>query len=382
MMRGSRIAVGLACVVLAAARVGASEPEPELKRLRAEVELLASLEYQGRRDEGGRKAAEHLVAEFRGLGLAPLFGGEYLQTIPGKAHEATLGRNVGARLEGSDPKLRDEWIIVSAHFDHLGMRGDVLYPGADDNASGVAMMLEVARCLVQGRDRPARSVMFLGFDLEEAGLYGSRYFAEHSPVPLQQIALFVTADMIGRSLGGVCGPYVFVMGSEHVPGVRPWIERAASGRPLRVGLLGSDLLVLDRSDYGPFRSRQVPFLFFTTGENPCYHTPQDTADSLDYHKLAAISGMILSVVRQAASAPSVPRWRASPEHVVAEAATVHDILRELLENGERLKIGGYKAVLMNNTMRRLEAIITRGTITPAERAGMVTIARLVLFSVL
>ena len=103
----------------------------------------------------------------------------------------------------------------------------MLYPGADDNASGVAMMLEVARCLAAAPERPRRSVMFVGFDLEEIGLWGSRYFVEHPPVPLERVALFVTADMIGRSLGGVCDPYVFVMGTEHAPGLRPWIERAA-----------------------------------------------------------------------------------------------------------------------------------------------------------
>ena len=117
--------------------------------------------------------------------------------------------------------------------------------------------------------------MFIGFDLEEVGLFGSRYFVAHPPVPLEQVVLFVTADMIGRSLAGVCEIHVFVMGTEHAPGLRPWIDEAARDRPLTVGLLGSDLLVLNRSDYGPFRSRQIPFLFFTTGENPRYHSPDD-----------------------------------------------------------------------------------------------------------
>src|SRR4029077_10487164 len=106
------------------------------------------------------------------------------------------GANVGARLIGTDPQRRDEWIIVSAHYDHLGVRGGVLYPGADDNASGVAMMLEVARAFVQAPERPRRSVLFIGFDLEEVGLFGSRYFVEHPPVPLDRVKLFVTADMI------------------------------------------------------------------------------------------------------------------------------------------------------------------------------------------
>ena len=127
--------------------------------------------------------------------------------------------------------------------------------------------------------------MFIGFDLEEVGLFGSRYFVAHSPIPLERVVLFITADMISRVLGGICEKHVFVMGTEHAPALRPWIENASHGPPADVGLLGSDILVLNRSDYGPFRSRSIPFLFFTTGENPRYHTPHDTPETLDYPKL-------------------------------------------------------------------------------------------------
>ena len=108
--------------------------------------------------------------------------------------------------------------------------------------------------------------------------------------------------MIGRSLAGVCDSYVFVMGSENAQGLRPWIDRAAQGRLLTVGLLGADILVLNRSDYGPFRSRNIPFLFFTTGENPRYHRPDDTAETLDFAKLTSISQMIEQVIAMAADA--------------------------------------------------------------------------------
>ena len=75
--------------------------------------------------------------------------------------------------------------------------------------------------------------MFIGFDLEEIGLFGSRYFVAHPPVPLKQVALFITADMIGRALGGICDVHVFVLGTEHAPGLRPWIDEAARDRPSR-----------------------------------------------------------------------------------------------------------------------------------------------------
>jgi hypothetical protein len=357
-------------------------PHPEEARLKTVVRTLAAPEFAGRSGAGGEKAAAYLALQFRALSLKPLFDTEFLQPIPGKEPQSIQGRNVGALLRGADPLLRDEWVIVSAHFDHLGVRRGKLYPGADDNASGVAMMLEVARSVVHGQSPPRRSVMFIGFDLEEVGLFGSRYFVAHSPVPLDKVVLFVTADMIGRALAGICESHVFVIGSEHSPGVRPWIDAAARGRRLKVGLMGADLLLLSRSDYGPFRSRGIPFLFFTTGENPRYHTPEDTAETLNYPKLTAISQMIHQVVLKAANCALVPRWQTNPDHPLAEAVAIHDVLGILSKNSERLKIGGPQLFLINNTLRILDGIVSRGTITPDERARVIQSARIVLFTVL
>jgi Peptidase family M28 len=378
------IVAELAVLSPAAALVGdgpAPQPEPELARLRAHVETLASAPFEGRRGPGGRKAAEYLVAAFRNLGLEPLFDGQFLQAIPGLEQGQVQGHNVGAKLVGSDPALRDEWVIVSAHYDHLGIKAGVIYPGADDNASGVAMMLEVARALSEAPEKPRRSVMFIGFDLEEVGLFGSRYFAEHSPVPLDRIALFLTADMIGRSLGGVCEPYVFVIGSEHAPGLRPWIDQAARRQPLSVGLLGTDM-VGTRSDYGPFRNRKIPYLFFSTGENPRYHQPNDTAETLNHPKLEAISRLICSIVRQAAWADMVPAWVNEPNYPFSEAVVIRDLLSTLLGHRDQLKIGPAQGLLMRNMLRNLDVIIPRGSITPTERTSMVRVAQLVLISVL
>ena len=97
---------------------------------------------------------------------------------------------------------------------------------------------------------------------------------------------------------------------------------------------------MNRSDYGPFRSRSIPFLFFTTGENPRYHKPDDTAETLNYPKLTAISQMIDQVVAKAADAPAVPRWQKNPDNPFAEAVTIRDVLRLLVKNSEQLKIGG------------------------------------------
>ena len=365
----------------------ADGPEPELGRLKGHVETLASREFAGRRDEGADKTRAYLIAEFKKLGLEPLFDGSYTQDVTGKGPEDLLGVNVGARLAGSDPALADRWVVLGAHYDHLGSRGTVYYPGADDNASGVAMMLEVARSIVGSSEKPRRGIMFVGFDLEERGpkgefgLRGSQFFARHPPVPLDRVSLFVTADMIGRSLGGVCDSYVFVLGSEHEPEVRPWIARSAQGRPVDVGLLGSDMLVIDRSDYGPFRSRKIPYLFFTTGENPLYHSPDDVAETLDYPKLEAISRIILGVVRQAAGADADPVWRDPPDYPVAEALAIRDVLRVLLEHRESLKIGRYQVALMTQTIQVIDRIADRGSMTPDERTRIARTAQVILFTV-
>jgi hypothetical protein len=356
-------------------------PRPDQSSLRTAVEVLASPQYEGREGAGGRKAADYLSEQFRTLKLEPLFGGEFLQPIPGKEPGSIQGRNVGGIVRGAHPTLKDEWVILSAHFDHLGIRRGRLYPGADDNASGVAMMLEVARSVLQAPTRPPRSIMFLAFDLEEIGLFGSRYFVAHAPVPLERVVLFICADMIGRSLGGVCDSHVFVLGTEHAPGLRAWVSEAALGQPLTIGILGSDILVLNRSDYGPFRARSVPFLFFTTGENPRYHTPDDTAETLDYPKLTAISQVIHKIVEKAGTARDVPRWQSTPRYTFAEALTIREVLRILAKNSERLKIGTFNLLLIKNTIRLLDDIATRGTITPDERNRVIQAARVVLFTV-
>ena len=162
----------------------------------------------------------------------------------------------------------------------------------------------------------------------------------------------------------------------------PGSTRRPKGRPLTVGLLGADILVLNRSDYGPFRSRGIPFLFFTTGENPRYHRPDDTADTLDYPKLTSISRMIEQVVAKAADAPAVPRWQKNPDDPFAEAVTIRDVLRLFVKNSETLKIGVPQLFLINNTLATLDGIVERGSITPDERARVIQAARVVLFTVL
>ncbi|HUQ68074.1 MAG TPA: M28 family peptidase, partial [Planctomycetaceae bacterium] len=280
--------------------------------IRPHVEFLAGPELRGRSGADSRRAADYIVEHFRRCKLKPLFGpNEFYQSIPGVTEPGSgpqeIGRNVGAVCEGSDPVLKHEYVIVGVHYDHLGVRDGETFAGADDNATGVAMMLELAQLVSEAKTKPKRSVVFVGFDLEERMLWGSRWFAAHPPWPLEQVKLFLTADMIGRSLGDLPLPAVFVLGSEHAPQLKSALDRVGHPEGLEIARLGIDL-VGTRSDYGPFRDRKVPFLFFSTGEHPDYHTPRDVPAKVDYEKAARVSGLAWQLVNDVANTAEPPVW--------------------------------------------------------------------------
>ena len=372
----------------------ASEPAASLRRaagkgitdsaVRAHVERLASWEFAGRSGLGAARAALYIADHFHEMGLRPLFPTGYFQPIPkGRGErfsETELGRNVGAWLPGSDPARRDECVIVSAHYDHFGVQNGYLFPGADDNASGVAMLLEVARQFSQAPVRPRASVLFVAFDLEERGLWGSRWFAAHSPWPLGKVRVFLTADMIGRSLGNMAEDHVFVMGSEHAPSLRSTIAASAVEKELEVGLLGVDLIGT-RSDYGPFRDRRVPFLFFSTGEHPDYHRPSDTPDRLDYEKLARVSRLIHRFVEQIADLPTGPEWVDEVAPDLEEVKVVHSICGQLLAlEGEQAPTG-LRRIFVTNAHTTMGKILERGKITKGERVWLARVSLLLLATV-
>lgn len=358
--------------------------------VRPHVEYLASQEMLGRDGETARRAAEYIAEHFEAAGLSPLFGDSYFQEIPdgvpelaSSDAETCVGRNVGAWLEGTDPELADEFIVISAHYDHLGVRGDQVYPGADDNASGVSMVLETADWFAQPQNRPRRSLVFIGFDLEEEMLWGSRWFAAHTPWPIEQVKLFITADMIGRSLGGLPLPMVFVMGSEYAAESGAALDAVEVPDGLEVARLGVDLIG-KRSDYGPFWDREIPFLFFSTGEHPDYHSPRDTPDRVNYDRVAQISSLITAVATHVANADSVPMWNNEVQVDVSEARTINLISQHLLEADESgaSELGDVQRVFVSQLEAKTAFIVARGTMTDDERAWLIRACQLLLFSVL
>jgi len=348
------------------------------------VQTLASPEFQGRRGPGARLAANYILDVWQKLELQPLFGKSYIQDIRDEATGLTIGRNLGVIIPGSDPTLQKEWILLGVHYDHLGVHGGKVFPGADDNASSVAMMLETARCLGQagGEIQNRRTIVLVAFDLEEDGLVGSQFFVEHPPRPLQDLKLMVTSDMLSRCLGGVCKADLFAMGTEFAPGLREPLTRAAGDLPIRLKMIGNDMLAIDRSDYGPFRRRQIPFLFFSTGENPTYHTPDDKPETIDSTKLTAASRLVFKLLSELLNTDQLPGWSEQPAHDLSEAHAIQDTLRQLLEHSRELKLNVLQATMIRGVLRELESAIGRGKLTPEERQKLVTQAQVILYSIL
>ena len=371
------------------------------EQMRPHVEFLAGQDLAGRAGKAKALARKYIVDQWITFGLEPLFTGvpdasrpanstsidrsAFEQAIPGvkAAEDGTLpifGQNIGAWLPGSDPQLAEEFVIVSAHYDHLGIRGGAVYAGADDNASGVAMLIEVARRLATGPVRPRRSVVFLAFDLEEEMLWGSRWFAAHPPWPIEQVKLFMTADMIGRSLGNLPLPAVFVIGSERAAELRSALDRIGTPPGLEVCRLGVDI-VGTRSDYGPFRDRQIPFLFFSTGEHPDYHSPRDTPEKIDYEKAARIASLMLEVTRDAADSNQSPVWSDPDQKRLDEPRVLLRITSLLLEADNQRPLTSSQRFLVTNVRNRARQIVDSGKMTDTDRNWLVRMSQLLLLSV-
>ncbi|MBA3315517.1 MAG: M20/M25/M40 family metallo-hydrolase [Planctomycetota bacterium] len=358
--------------------------------VRPHVEFLADPARGGRPGGKADAAADYIVERFQQYGLKPLFSQKqsgrdaYFQIVPEATDEtgeaAVMGRNIGAVLPGSDPQLNDEVIILSAHYDHLGMRGGALFAGADDNASGVAMLLEVAERLAKQKTAPKRTIAFVAFDLEERMLFGSQWFAAHLPWPEKNVKLFTTADMIGRSLGNLDLPAVFVLGSEYAPHLKNVLDDVGEPEGLEVARLGIDLIGT-RSDYGPFRDRKIPFLFFSTGQSDVYHTPRDVPETIDYEKLARVTGLVDRIVVAAANDGVAPEWTDELQPNLDEARTLNRIATRLLDEAENRRLGALQLLTIGQAKSRTQGILDRGTMTADERSWLVRLSQVMLISV-
>ena len=212
-------------------------------------------------------------------------------------------RNVVGLLEGSDPNLKDEVVAVTAHHDHVGTDRGRIYYGADDNASGVAGVLEIARAFARAKVRPRRSILFLVFEAEECGLLGAYHYAMNPSVPLDKTVAVLNMDMISRDEDSPTWNTkaadnrngINIIGTLYNPELRAVVERqnAETGLTLDYKTDREDRESwLARSDHFPFAAAGVPMVLFNTGEHPDYHTENDTWDRLNYEKMERIVRLI------------------------------------------------------------------------------------------
>ena len=236
-------------------------------------------------------------------------------------------RNVVALMEGSDPKLRDELVIVCAHYDHDGAAEGGVLNGADDDGSGTVGVMEIAEAYAvaaQNGQRPKRSVLFAAWNSEERGLFGAWAYTESPIRPLEKTVAVLNMDMIGRneevpqSAGRFRGLDVQtaasndnatnVIGTTRSPGLKDAIERANGGIGLTLRLRYDNNIsqLMRRSDHWPFLNRGVPAVWFHTGLHPDYHTPNDDADRINYVKMEKVTRLVHQASWDLAQQPGRP----------------------------------------------------------------------------
>jgi hypothetical protein len=272
----------------------------------AAVRFLADDRLEGRRagTASERCAGDYIASEFQRIGLRPAGEQGYFQTLPLASalnpHEkGGSGRNVIAALDGEDPVLAREWIVIGAHYDHLGHGGSgslvkerLIHNGADDNASGVAVMLRAAERLAAG-PKLARSVLFVAFTGEESGLLGSAYFVAHPTLGGAPMVAMINLDMVGRLGRGPLITYGVDTAEEWKSLLDPAADRAGVTLATRGDGYGP-------SDHTSFYLKDVPVLHFFTNTHPDYHRPTDDWPQIDAPGMERVATLVADVAVQLA----------------------------------------------------------------------------------
>lgn len=250
-------------------------------RLLADLRALAADSMEGRRagTPGGERARRFVAAALREAGVTP-FGDDLARpfALAGEDGGAGTAVNLVGFVRGT--RRPDRYLVVTAHYDHVGVRDGEVFNGADDNASGVAALLALARHLAASP--PEHSVVLAALDAEEGGLRGARAFLADPPVAREAIELNVNLDMVGRNERGE----LYAAGTHHYPFLRPHLERVAARAPvsLRFGHDSPDLGSDDwtsQSDHGVFHAAGIPFVYFGVEDHPDYHRPTDDAERIE-----------------------------------------------------------------------------------------------------
>jgi Peptidase family M28 len=264
--------------------------------LLATIQALTAPGMDGRAagTPGNSAARAWILKRFAALGLEPADGGRFDMTFSftSKAGAAIQGVNVVGQCRGRRPDL--PVLVVSAHYDHLGIRDGQTYHGADDNASGVAMLLAVAeRCVAAPFDH---TLVLAALDAEEQGLQGGKAFVASPPVATDRIALNVNFDMVSRS----DRREIYVAGPGRWPALLPLLKAPAARAPITVKFGhdtgGGQDDWTTQSDHGAFHAAGIPFVYFGVEDHADYHKPTDTADKIDPRFLGGVAAFVLDAI--------------------------------------------------------------------------------------
>lgn len=262
------------------------------QQLLKDVRELSSDKYQGRQTgtPGNQLAADYIIGRFKTLGLAS-YNGTYRQKFPVKVQEKKV---TGTNLIGYIAGKKTEAIVISAHYDHLGVFNNEVFNGADDNASGVAGILSIASYF--SRHQPEHTLIFAAFDAEETGCKGAKAFVDHPPLPLTQIIVNINLDMISHNDKGE----LYVAGTYYYPQLKKYLVTSTPHLKLLTGHDNPTLPLSDnwtnQSDHYAFHQKKIPFLYFGVEDHKDYHRPTDDFENINQSFLKEAVNAIQEVV--------------------------------------------------------------------------------------
>ncbi|MDP2088118.1 MAG: M28 family metallopeptidase [Flavobacteriaceae bacterium] len=285
--------------------------------LKKHLYIIASDEFEGRKvgEAGQKKAAKYLVDYYKSMNISSPNGLNYLQNIPVdyfKGRSKNDSENVLAFIKGTEKP--DEIIVISAHYDHVGIKDNEIYNGADDDGSGTVAVLEIAEAFKKASENgngPKRSILFLNLTGEEVGLMGAKYYAENPVFSLQNTVANLNIDMIGRVDAKYADNpnYIYIIGADKLSSELHQISEKVNAKYTN---LVFDYTYNDenepnrfyyRSDHYQFAKNNIPIIFYFNGVHEDYHKPTDTPDKINYELLAKRAQLVFYTAWELANRP-------------------------------------------------------------------------------
>jgi hypothetical protein len=297
--------------------------EPQVPTITASLGMLNTMFRDEPRSASG--LFNNIIAGHPGTAFDLIATKKATFTISGEDDKVAT-QNVVAVLEGSDPVLKNEYVALGAHYDHIGIgaavNGDKIYNGADDDGSGTTALLAIADALSHSKERPKRSILFVWHCGEEKGLWGSKYFTEHPTVPLQQVVAQLNIDMIGRSKkegdtnpanAALSGPNeIYVIGSKMMSTELGELSERVNRAYLNLNFNykyddpHDPERFFFRSDHFNYARKGIPIIFYFDGVHEDYHKPSDSVEKIDFQKMEKVTRTIFMTMSELANAPVRP----------------------------------------------------------------------------